>query len=286
LPINSKYLDRLFDDAIVNSSAVNIIFEFLPATQQDRFIDRNPFSGFGQFIATRRVSSSENDRTLSTLSQISPSSSSEYKLKFAAFQSALGILLEDEHSINEELGNRKLPAYIQQQSDHRTANLIEALGGYFAEHDYGGVHYQQLIVIAECIAFLKRFYRCRWHIETEDVLEAWFFVNFFKRPSPPLSQSSKIILRYISAQNSAGKFPTQRQIIRRTGLGNKVVSYAVGLRIKRPGGSGKLILQGYVEYNFDQEGYKLTQLGELALTNDFHITVDGTTFQPKSTLEE
>jgi hypothetical protein len=286
LPLNSKYLDRLFADTLVNSSLANLVFEYLPPNLKERFIVSNPFAGFGQFIATSDISSSENDRTLSILGPISSCSSFEYETKSAAFRSALGMLLEDEHSINEELGNRKLPVYTQQQSDHRTANLIEALGGYFAQHDYSGLHYQQLIVIAECIAFVKRFCRCCWRVETEDVLEAWFFINFFKQPSPPLSQNSKKILHYIWRQNSEGKFPTQRRIIKKTGLSAKVVNNAVGLKIKRPGGSGKLILEGYVEYNIDQQGYQLSQLGEFALTNDFHITVDGTTFLPKSILEE
>jgi hypothetical protein len=284
LLFKSKYLDRLYANALANSSLANLVFEFLPPNLKESFIVSNPFAGFGQFIATRDISPAENDRTLGILGL--SSSCSGFDMKAEALQSALGLLLEDEHSINKDLANRKLPVYTQQQSDHRTANLIDALGGYFAQHDYGGVHYQQLIVIAECIAYVKRFYRCCWRVETEDVLEAWFFINFFKKPRPPLIQSSKEILRYIWRQNREAKFPTQRQIIKNTGLSNKAVSNAVGLKIKQPGGSGKLILGRYVEYNFDQEGYKLTQLGELALTNDFHITVDGTTFQPKSILEE
>ena len=286
LPLNSKYLDRLFDDTLANSSAVNLVFEFLPATLQERFIARKPFAGFTQFMAARDISPSKNDRTLSILGPTNSCSSFEHKIKSATFQSALGMLLEDEHSINEELGNRKLPVYTQQRSDHRTASLIEALGGYFAQHDYGGLHYQQLTVIAECIAFVKRFYRCCWRVETEDVLEAWFFINFFKKPRPPLIPSSKKILRYICRENREGKLPTQRQIIKKTGLSAKVVNNAVGLKIKRPGGSGKLIILGYLDYNIDQKGYRLTELGELALSNDFHITVDGTTFWPKSILEE
>jgi hypothetical protein len=160
------------------------------------------------------------------------------------------------------------------------------LGDYFAQQGYTGLNYQQLIVVAECIAYVKRFYRRYWRVETEDVLQAWFFINFFKRPRPPLSQSSKKILHYIWRQNLEGKFPTQRRIIKKTALSAKVVNNAVGLKIKRPGGSGKLIIQGYLEYNIDQAGYQLTQLGELELTDDFHITVDGTIFRPKSILEE
>jgi hypothetical protein len=286
LPLNSKYLDRLFVDALKNSSLANLVFEFLPPNLKERFIVSSPFAGFEQFIVTRDISPAENDRTLSILGPNSPNSGLDYQLKAAAFQSALGLLLEDEHSINEDLGNCKLPVYEQEQSLSVTANLIMGLGDYFAQQDYAGLHYQQLIVVAECIAYTKRFYRRYWRVEIEDVLQAWFFINFFKRPRPPLSQNSKKILLYIWRQNAEGKFPTQRQIIKKTGLSTKVVSNAVGLKIKRPEGSGRLIIEGHVEYNIDQQGYQLSQLGEFALTNDFHVTVDGTTFRPKSIPEE
>jgi hypothetical protein len=284
LPLNSKYLDRLFADGLANSSLANLVFEFLPPNLKERFIVSNPFAGFGQFVVTRDISPAENDRALSILG---PNSSySGFDMKAEALQSALGLLLEDEHSINKDLANRKLPVYEQEQSVRLTVNLIMGLGDYFAQQDYAGLNYQQLIVVTECIAYVKRFYRRCWRVEIEDVLQAWFFVNFFKRPRPPLSQSSKKMLHYIWRENGERRFPTQRQIIKKTGLSAKVVSNAVGLKIKRPEGSGKLIIQGYVEYNIDQKGYQLTQLGELALTDDFHVTVDGTTFRPKSILEE
>lgn len=285
LPLNSKYTDRLYPDALENSSTINVIFGFLPDNLKERFVTHNPFSGFRPFIADKDVSSSESDRTLSVLGPRSEYGCIDFQIKATTFQSALGILLEAEHSINEDLGDRKLSTDTQMKSNQQTANLIYGLGHYFSQCDYGSLHYHQLIVIAESIAYVKRFYRDYWCVEAEDVLEAWFFINYFKKPRPPRSQSAKRILNYISKHNSEGKFPTQRQIIKETGLSIKVVSNAVGLKIKRPEGSGKLLTQGYVEYDIDREGYKLTQLGELALTNDFHISVDGTTFRPKSILD-
>jgi hypothetical protein len=76
-------------------------------------------------------------------------------------------------------------------------------------------------------------------------------------------------------QNRAGNLPTQRQIIAKTGLANNIVSRAVGLKIKSAEGSGKLIVDGYVEFDEAKQGYQLTELGKFALTNDFHIVIDG-----------
>src|ERR1019366_7296078 len=145
LPLNSKYLDRLFADGLANSSLANLVFEFLPPNLKERFIVSNPFAGFGRFVVTRDISPAENDRALSILG---PNSSySGFDMKAEALQSALGLLLEDEHSINKDLANRKLPVYEQEQSVRLTVNLIMGLGDYFAQQDYAGLNYQQLIVV-------------------------------------------------------------------------------------------------------------------------------------------
>ena len=132
---------------------------------------------------------------------------------------------------------------------------------------------------------MKRFYRKRWRVEVEDVLEAWYIINYCKQPRPPLIQSHRKILGYVKAQNREGKFPTQRQIIRNTGLATKIVSHAVGLKIKSVVGAGILLVERYLEYDDAQGGYRLTELGELALDGDFHITVGKETYAPKDPLE-
>jgi hypothetical protein len=42
LPFNSKYLDRFFEDTLINSSLVNTTFEFLPPGLKQLFEGRNP----------------------------------------------------------------------------------------------------------------------------------------------------------------------------------------------------------------------------------------------------
>ncbi len=285
LRLRSKYLDRVFADAFVNSSAVNMIFEFLPFALKERFMSNSPFAGFGQYLA-RDLSRKENDKTLSILGSTSSYENLEYQMKVVSLQSALEILVDDEHStINNQLQTRKLPAYTQERCDQRTENLIVRLSDYFALNDYGDLHYHQLAILQECLAYAKRFYRHRWRVEVEDVLEAWFFVKYFKRPRRPLSKSSKKILDFIYAQNRERNFPSQRHIIKKTGLATKVVSQAVGLKIKAWEGAGRHIADGSVMYDEDKHGYALTPAGELALTDDFHITLDGEVYRPKHPLE-
>ena len=285
LRLSSKYLDRVFTDAFVNSSAVNIIFEFLPFALKERFMSNSPFAGFGQYLA-RDISRKENDKTLSVLGSTSSYENLEYQMKVVSLQSALEILVDDEHStINKDLQTRKLPAYAQERCDRRTENLIVRLIDYFALNDYGGLHYHQLVILQECLAYTKRFYRHRWRVEVEDVLEAWYFVNYFKAPRPTLSLSSKNILSIIDTQNRAGNFPTQRKVIKKTGLANNVISRAIGKKIKSGEGSGKLIVEGYVEFDEVKQGYRLSELGKLALTNDFHAVIDERVYRPKHPLE-
>jgi|GEM_PF-1879365 hypothetical protein len=285
MPMNSKYSDRTCADVMANSCVVNQTYELLPDTYKKQFVNRNPFWGFTPYIAARDISLAENERLLSILGSTGSRKDSDYQEKVTTLQVALKLLLEDDRSISNDPGTRTLPLNQQLPSDQRTADLISGLGDYFAKHRYGGLDYHRLVVLAECIAYVKHFYRQNWRVESEDVLEAWYFVNYCKTPRPTLSLSSKKILRVVEVQNRAGNLPTQRQIIAKTGLANNIVSRAVGLKIKSAEGSGKLIVDGYVEFDEAKQGYQLTELGKFALTNDFHIVIDGIVHRPKNPLE-
>lgn len=281
--IGASYLDRQYADAMLNSSVVNLTHEVLSSRYQERFDDLNPFSGFKEFFARRDISRSKSDRFVASL-QCSPEDDSTYKVKVDIFHLTLELQLDDVPEINDTLP-QKLPSCEQQRSNKQTEDLIVALGDYFARNDYAGINYQQLVVLAECIAYVKRFHRNLWRVEVEDVLESWFLINYCRHPRPPLTLTTKNVLNAIDSKNRAGIFPSQRQIIATTGIANNTVNHALGLKIKSREGVGKLILDGYVEYDYAEEGYRLTDLGKLVLTNDFHITVSDTTYHPKNPLE-
>jgi hypothetical protein len=284
LPLAAKFLDKKYAEAMFNSSAVNLTYEVLPSRYQERFNDLNPFSGFKQFFVQRDISLLKADRA-NQLLQKTVKDCSNNQFEVVTFHVALELLLENAPSLNDDLGLLTLSSYKQQPSNKETGGLIVALGDYFARNDYGGVNYQQLTVLAECIAYVKRFHRNLWRVEVEDVLEAWFLINYCRKPRPPLKDEHKRILEVIGSQNRAGLFPTQRKIIKKTDLSNNTVSKAIGLEIQSKEGRGYLIVDGYVEFLDAQKGYQLTELGRLALTNDFQITVSRRTYRPKNPLE-
>jgi hypothetical protein len=284
LPLKSKYLDDMCAEAFVNSSAVNLTYELLPSRYEELFKHKNPFSGFKKFVADSDISCSKNDRTLAILNLKSPQDDHRYRMKVEAFQLALELLFEDAVAINESLGSKALPSYQQLRCDQGTENLIDELYNYFARNDYGGINYQQLVFLAECIAYTKRFYRKCWRVEIEDVLEAWFFINYFRTPRSPLQGSDKGMLQAIDARNRAGVLPSQRQIIKKTGLATKTVNKALGLKINNKDGRGSFFTVGYVDYDESQKGYRLKEMGKIALTNEFYVSIDGRTYTPKDPL--
>jgi hypothetical protein len=285
LPFKAAYLDRRYAEAMQNSSVVNQAYDLLPIRYKERFDEVTPFSGFTQLFSGAEISLVEKNRAANILQLGTPEDAPNHQNNVVIYQLALDLQLENAPLINDELGSQKLPSYQPERSDKRTAGLIEALWGYFARNDYGGINYHQLCVLAECMAYMKRFFRKRWRVEVEDVLEAWYTINYCKQPRPPLSRSHGKILGYVKAQNREGKFPTQRQIIRNTRLATNIVSRAVGLNVKSMVGAGTLLVEKYLEYDDAQEGYRLTELGELALDGDFHITVGKETYVPKDPLE-
>jgi hypothetical protein len=284
--MNSKYSDHPYANAMANSSVVNQTYDLLPDMYKEKFSNRSPFWGFAPYIAARDISVAENSRDLSILGSTGSRKDSDYQEKVTTIQETLKLLLEDDHPINNDLETSKLPSYqLQLSSNQRTGEVIISLGDYFAKHGYGGLDYERLVILGECIAYVKRFHRQGWRVEVEDVLEAWYFVNYFKAPRPTLSLSSKKILSVIDTQNRAGNFPSQRQIIKKTGLANNVVSHAIGQNIKSGEGSGKLIIDGYVEFDDVKQGYRLSELGKLALTNDYHVVIGGRLYRPKHPLK-
>jgi hypothetical protein len=285
LPFNAAYLDQRYADAMRNSSVVNLAYDFLPIRYKDRFDEVSPFSGFTQFFSGAEIVRVEKNRIASILQLKASQDDLTYQNDVVIYQLALDLVLENAPLINDGLGSQKLPSYQQERSDKRTGDLIEAFWGYFERNDYGGINYHQLIVLAECIAYFKRFCRKRWRVEVEDVLEAWYIINYCKQPRPPLSQSHRKILGYVKAQNREEKFPSQRQIIKQTALAHNTVSQALGLSIMGSAGAGTLLVERYLEYDDAQGGYRLTELGELSLDSDFHITVGKETYVPKNPLE-
>ncbi|MGA2883958.1 MAG: hypothetical protein ABSE80_02225 [Halobacteriota archaeon] len=164
--------------------------------------------------------------------------------------------------------------------------LIEALRERFTDAGFNLTQLGQLYSLCECAAFQKRFYRdspnvCR--IEVEDVQESWFLLNHFARETvtkltpadlhifdnvEPLTDDELIKAGFdpdyygSSAVTKARdreifenqlenlRYPTQADIIRRTGRSKGTVSDA--LKAGRPGeASGKLVRSGlvYGEYN-------------------------------------
>lgn len=285
LQFKATYLDRRYEDEMWNSSVMNKAYDLLPNRYQERFNKVRPFSGFTQFFSGEVISPKENQEIGSILQLNTPADNPNYRKDVTIYQLGLDLVLEDAPSINDALGSQMLPRYQYEPSYKRTADLIHGLGGYFERNDYGGVNYQQLCVLAECMAYMKRFYRKRWSVEVEDVMEAWFIINYCKQPRPPLSPSRQTILDHVKAKNRGGSLPTQRQIIKKTGLATKTVNHALGLKITSAAGAGTLIVEGYVEYDDAQGGYRLTELGELALDSDFHVIVGEKTYQPKNPLE-
>lgn len=286
LIFDSRYVDTLYVGALSSSSLINETFELLPVRYQERFEGAAPFAGFLQFIAACDISRIDNNATLTVLQSKTITADSRKRMaKVQVFQEALLLTLEDDPVTNENLRTLQVPSYERLKPEKRTEALILGLRDYFARGDYYGINYQQLLVLAECAAYVKRFYRERWRVEVEDVLEAWYIINYCKQPRAPLSPSLRTILTAIQALNRARIFPSQRQVIKKTGLANNTVSQAVGLKIKRWEGAGRLIVAGYVEYDDCRGGYRLTELGELALDNNFHITVGKENYVPKNPLE-
>lgn len=285
LPFKAAYLDQRYADAMRNSSVVNQAFDLLPNRYMERFDEVTPFAGFTQFLSGQEKNHVENNRVASILQLKAPQDDPSYQNNVVIYQLTLDLVLENAPMINDELGSQKLPSYELERSDKRTDDLIEGLWEYFEQNDYGGINRDQLLVLAQCAAYMKRFYRKRWRVEVEDVLEAWYIINHCKQPRPPLSLSLTKILRRVKAQNREGKFPTQRQIITQTGLAHNTVSKALGRKIKSRVGVGTLLVERYLSYDDVQGGYRLTELGDLALDGDFHITVAKKTYQPKNPLE-
>jgi hypothetical protein len=285
LPFKAAYLDQRYADAMLNSSVVNDAYNLLPIRYKERFDEVNPLSGFTHFFSGAEISHIERGRIASILELKPPHHDPNYRKNAEIYDLTLDLLLENVPLINDDFGSQKLPSYQQERSDKRTADLIEGLWGYFERNDYGGINHHQLWVLAECMAYMKRFYRKRWRVEVEDVLEAWYIINHCKKPRPHLGRRILKILGRVKAQNREGKFPTQRQIIKQTGLAYNTVSQAIGLKIKSKEGAGLLLVQRYLDYDDDQGGYRITDLGELALDSDFHITIGTETYQPKNPLE-
>jgi hypothetical protein len=284
LPFSAGYSDREYFRVMANSSSVNATYDLLSGRNKERFIEKNPFAGFAQFFANE-ARTNETAKVFAILDHDGHENDVHDQIEINTFQLGLELLFDDAVAINDDLGSLKLPRYEQQKSDSRTADLINALGVYFTKNDYGGINYLQLVILEECIAYVKRFHRHHWHVEIEDVLEAWYIINHCKQPRPPLSRSLRKILDYVKAQNGQGKFPTQRQIIKQTGLAYNTVSQALGLKIKSWEGTGTLIVGGYVEYDDGCGGYRITEFGELTIDSDFHITVGKETYVPKNPLE-
>jgi hypothetical protein len=286
LLFDCRYLDKMYAHAMLGSSLVNETFELLPRKYQECFGEAAPFAGFLQFIAALDINCKDNHAARSIL-QLDASNADLYKqqLKSSVFRQALLLSLNDDPDVNEALGTRQMPNYEQLEPEKRTEALILELRDYFAQGDYYGINFQQFLVLEECIAYVKRFHRESWRVEVEDALEAWFFVNYCKKPRSQLNDNNKNILRFIDLQNLQGKLPSQRQIISRTRLANKTVNNAVGVKIKTEGEAGALIIQGYVEYDHVEKGYRLTVLGRTALTNDFYVRINGKLYRPKNPLE-
>ena len=267
-----------------NSSVVSLAYDLLPNRYKERFDEVSPFSGFTQFFSGAEISRVEKNRISSILQLNAQQDDPSYQNDVVTYQLAFDLALENAALINDALGSQKLPSYELERSDKRTDNLIEGLWEYFEQNDYGGINCHQLLVLTQCTAYMKRFYRKRWRIEVEDVLEAWYVINHCKQPRPPLSPSHKRILRYVTTQNREGTFPSQRQIKKQSGLACNTVSQALGLKINSNEGAGMLLVQRYLKYDDDQAGYRITDLGELALDSDFHITVGEETYVPKNPL--
>lgn len=285
LQIGAKLLDQRYASALLNSSIVNKTYELLPERYKELFGNFNLFSGFMQCIACNDISLDETDRIRSVLSISSQKDSTSQKTDFGTFRLSLELLLDDAQDINDCLGSETLPSYQQLRSNQSTSGLIDKLGDYFTKNDYSGVNYEQLVLLMECIAYVRRFARKSWRVEIEDVLEAWFFVNYYRTPRPPLKRNEKEILQMIELHNRQDVFPTQRKIIKKTNLAIKTVNKALGLNINSRDGRGSLLVDRYVDYDESRKGYCITELGKIALTNDFYINVGQRTYRPKNPLK-
>jgi hypothetical protein len=285
-PFNTAYLDQRYSKVMQYSSAVNSAFELLPIQYSDRFADIDPLSGFKHlFSGFEELTVADTDKINHVLQYDTPQNDPLYKKNVGIFRIALGILLENAADLDDILSSLKLKVYQLEQPEKRTADLINGLGDYFGSSDYGRLKLHQLCVLAECKAFMKRFYRKSWCIEVEDVSEAWFVINYCVRSRLSLNKNVIKMLRYVQAQNRQKKFPSQRKVIKGTELPHNTVSRAMRCDPESLMGVGTLILEGFVAYDAELRGYRITEFGELVLDGNSFIKVNGKIYRPKNPLE-
>lgn len=269
--------DRLFPLALSRSRAVATISESLVPDEIKPQI-AGAFLGFEEFFhnASIRTAPRQERERINQLFGVNDKEreSETTNLLYAALE----LLLTEKPPSWANLPVLKKP----ERSSKEVEELIYAFGEPICEIFGGDVPLIHMSVIYEGLAFMRRFYRKRWRVEVEDVLDAWAFCDYFlKKELPKLAPAAIEILRCILARNDVSKKPSQNEIFQETGLSWGTINSYLSAK---EGKEGDLVRKGLVAVTkaekYNRYSYTITQYGRYALADGkIALEVNGKVYQ-------
>ena len=168
----------------------------------------------------------------------------------------------------------RLPDLKRQEPNEYTDRVIRAVRDRVLETFGNYFRFNQIQVLYEDIAFMRRFERNAWQVETKDVIDAWHY-SFRFITWPPMIRDShrKDVLAAVYQFNEKNVCPSQWKLVNESRINFRYVS----LELKDDVGIS--IQKGFVE-KCNPRGYRLTEHGRRLFLNDYSIKVDDVIYRP------
>jgi hypothetical protein len=196
------------------------------------------------------------------------------------FRLALDVLLlPPKQTFNNDLPEtERLPILVPDDFSVETDAVVQELHKLCRTVFGCDCHYIQIMILAECIALMKRFERNKWQVQTQDVVTAWRYCTCFVAWEYPMHKEVRKLYTSILAANNANKIFSQWDAIK-AGINRKYVAQ----ELRKDTGQG--IASGIVE-KLNPKGYWLTERGKRLILNDFTLEVDGRIIKAVEDFEE
>jgi len=162
----------------------------------------------------------------------------------------------------------QLPILTPDAPSIHTDNVARELHALIHSVFGGDSHYTEIMILAECRAYMKRFERNRWQVQTEDIISMWQTCMRYIEWQYQMHPEVRKLYTKMLLTNNANKGYSQWDAIK-AGVNRKYVAQ----ELRKDTGRG--VVGGICERREGPRGYWLTERGRRLILNEFALEVDG-----------